>query len=145
MTLSYPIARNALEALSDPVGHERTEAAALRSAGVEVKFDTEWLRPTEDQADELAGAVQSGVMSGAIQLYEGEKGQPVLAVSYWRVVSEAEKILDQPDLSKTPGKKEDHADDLYFRHGRTRKKKKDVVDPNQMDLFGPAAKPDQAE
>ena len=33
------------------------------------------------------------------------------------------------------GCREDHADDLYFRSGLTRKKKPKPIDPNQLDLF----------
>jgi hypothetical protein len=39
--------------------------------------------------------------------------------------------------SATARDKSDHTDDLYFRRGRTKSKRRKPVDPNQLDLFGP--------
>lgn len=138
MSLTYPIASNAMDALLSPVGLERTLTAARRTAGRAVIFETEWLRPGPEREEELAAAVQTAAAHGAVQIYESEKGRPVLALKYWRILSDEELApapLPQPsqeDAAET--KKNDHTDDLYFRRGRTKKRKK-AVDPNQMDLF----------
>ena len=60
----------------------------------------------------------------------------MIAVSYWQPVVTIEAEPEpEPEPSPEPVG-EDHADDLYFRHGRTKKKKPERVDPNQLDLFG---------
>ncbi|MAT33732.1 MAG: hypothetical protein CMK06_01080 [Ponticaulis sp.] len=127
----YPIAASAMDALTAPLGHERTQAAARRVAGGDVRFETEWMRPGPERAEELQSSIQAALSIGAAQIYESEKGRPVIALKFWRVLSEAEVILSQP--VETP-KKEEHTDDLYFRRGRTKARKK-PVDPNQLDLF----------
>ena len=141
MTLIYPIAKTARAALTEPLGEARTKADAREIAGVEVVLETEWLRPDPEEADELSGSVQLAISHGAAQVYESDDGQPVIAVSYWQpvVAIEAEPEPD-PEPSPEPVG-EDHADDLYFRHGRTKKKKPERVDPNQLDLFGAPKEP----
>ncbi len=133
----YPIAASAMDALTAPLGHERTQAAARRVAEGEVRFETEWLRPGPERAEELQSSIQAALSNGSAQIYESEKGRPVIALKFWRIVSEAETILSQP--AEAP-KKEEHTDDLYFRRGRTKARKK-PIDPNQLDLFPEARKP----
>ena len=136
MTLAYPIADDAIKALTEPLGLERTEAAARRIAKGPVKFETEWLRPGPERADELASAILTAAAHGAVQVYENERGCPVVAVNYWKPVT-LEESLPPPKPTKTSGEaSSDHADDLYFRRGRTAKTRKKPVDPNQFDLFG---------
>lgn len=132
MTLVYPIADDAIKALTEPLGLERTEAAARRVAKGPVKFETEWLRPGPERADELASAIQTAAAHGAVQVYENERGRPVVAVNYWKPVSLSE-VQPEPKPKKTDS---DQTDDLYFRRGRTAKTRKKPVDPNQFDLFG---------
>ena len=137
MSLTYPVAADALEALTQPVGLERTQAAARRLAGREVIFETEWLRPGPERAEELAADIQSALSMGAAQVYENEKGRPIVALKFWRILTD-EELKPKPAPAKPEGgakAKEDHADDLYFRRGRTKKTKPKPVDPNQMDLF----------
>lgn len=142
MSLTYPIATSALEALTEPLGTARTQTAARRLADRPVSFETEWLKPEPEQAGELAGAVERAVASGAAQIYEGEAGRPVIALNYWQIQNESTTapVEPPPQPTQTPAQPEekpaDHADDLYFRHGRTKKRKPKPVDPNQMDLFG---------
>ncbi|MAK60021.1 MAG: hypothetical protein CMK09_03485 [Ponticaulis sp.] len=135
MTLAYPIANSAMQALTEPLGHERTQAAARKAAAGPVTFETEWLRPGPERQEDLQPYVQSAVAMGAAQIYETEKGRPVIALNYWRVMTEAEQVFDQPVATDPARKREDHTDNLYFRRGRTKPKKK-PVDPNQLDLFG---------
>lgn len=135
MTLAYPIAASAIDALTSPLGLERTMAAAREVAGQDVVLETEWMRPGPERAEELNSAIMAAVSCGAAQIYESEKGRPVFALNYWRLLTE-EEMAPKPDPAPDAGSKpEDHADDLYFRHGRTKKVKPKPVDPNQMDLF----------
>ena len=46
------------------------------------------------------------------------------------------KVLKPKPIAPQDDMVEDHTDDLYFKSGRTKKSRKRVVDPNQMDLFG---------
>lgn len=131
MSLTYPIAETATEALTQPHGHARTKAAAQDLAGQPVVFHTEWLRPGPERAEEWQASVQAAMNTGSVQIYESEKGRPVIAISFWRMVDESEIAPPPPK----PKPQEDHADDLYFRSGRTRKKKPKPIDPNQLDLF----------
>ena len=134
MSLSYPIANTAMDALTSPLGHERTQSAAKRHVGGPVTFETEWLRLGPERLEEIQSSVQTAVAMGAAQIYETEKGRPVIALNYWRVLTDVEKVFDRPAEIDPARKKEDHTDNLYFRRGRTKPRKKSV-DPNQLDLF----------
>lgn len=138
MSLTYPIASNAMDALLNPVGMERTLTAAKATAGRAVVFENEWIRPGPERVEELSSAVQMAAAHGAVQVYESEKGKPVIALKYWRILTDEElapKPEPEPEKPEDVGaKKKDHTDDLYFRKGRTKPRKR-VVDPNQMDLF----------
>lgn len=138
MSLTYPIAASGTDALTEPKGFARTRAAAEKAAGQGVEFQTEWLRPGPERAEEWQSAVQSALSHGAVQIYETEKGRPVIAISFWKLVEIADDPVEppvDPNEGQTAPVREDHADDLYFRTGRTRKKKPKPVDPNQLDLF----------
>ena len=144
MTLAYPIAASGTDALTEPKGLARTKAAARQIAGQPITFETEWLRPGPERAQEWQSAVQMAIGHGAVQLYESEKGRPIIAISYWKLVDETEDAAPVVPVSPPAGDASpDHADDLYFRKGRTAKKGKvKAADPNQLDLFrGPG--PDQ--
>lgn len=136
MTLTYPIAASGQDALLAPVGFARTQSAAKREAGKSVSFETEWLRPSIPQRDAWQTEVMNALSHGAAQIYETETGDPIIAISYWKPVEEAAKPVEVlPETPSTPPK-EDHADDLYFRNGRTKPKRRKPADPNQLDLFG---------
>lgn len=136
MSLAYPIAASAIEALTSPVGLERTRSAARQVAGREVILQTEWLRPGPERAEELKSAIDAAVSHGAAQIYETEKGRPVIALNYWRPMTD-EELAPKPAPVKSDKARDDHADDLYFRRGRTKKTKPKPVDPNQLDMFTP--------
>ncbi|MEL6324166.1 MAG: hypothetical protein AAFQ84_08055, partial [Pseudomonadota bacterium] len=79
-----------------------------------------------------------GVGDGFVQRYEDQAGAPVLAVTYWKL-ADGEVVRPPapvPELERTV---EDTTDDLYFKAGRTRKRRKRKIDPRQLDLFGVAA------
>lgn len=144
MSLTYPIAASAIQALTEPLGHERTQAAARRVAGGSVTFETEWIRPGPEREEELQYSLQREMGHGAAQIYESEKGRPIIALNYWRVLTEAEQVFDGPMRPDPERKRKDHTDDLYFRSGRTKPKKK-IVDPNQLDLFPSEPAPNSSD
>lgn len=123
-----------MQALTDPLGHERTQAAARRQANGPVTFETEWIRPGPERDQELAPHIQRERANGSAQIYESDKGRPIIALNYWRVLTEAEQVFAGPTRPDPERKRNDHTDDLYFRRGRTKLKKK-MVDPNQLDMF----------
>jgi hypothetical protein len=148
MPLLFPIAKNARAAL-DAEGGARTIAEARELAGGPVTLASEWLRPTQAEHEEIEGKAQAGVSRGFVQFYEDAKGQPVFAVSFWKLVSEtktkpakkgkAAKVAAESEAPPAPV--EDHTDDLYFaKKGAKAKRKKKAADPSQLDLF---AGPDQ--
>lgn len=141
MSLSYPIAETGLAALLEPKGFARTKSMAKRDVGLSVEFETEWLRPSEAEAEDWQEAIMTAASTGAVQIYEGDKGNKIVAISYWKLVEMPEPVVEAelaPPAKKT---REDHADDLYFRHGRTKISRKGEDDPNQLDLFNSAPKP----
>lgn len=148
MSHLYPLAETALEALTEGRSAVRTRAEAERRAGTAkvLKLQTDWLPAGEIDDETKARLTNAGLSQGFIQTYEDEKGDPVYAVSYWKL----DRPLDasppaapsKPEKPAKPSPKakakseDDHTDDLYFRGGRTRKRKRRVhVDPRQMDLF----------
>ncbi|MCI4644063.1 MAG: hypothetical protein MRY64_04710 [Hyphomonadaceae bacterium] len=148
MSHLYPLAQTALEALTEDRPAMRTRAEAERRAGaVEVeKLQTDWLSPDDLDAETLAGRAGAALGQGFVQTYEDEQGRPVYAVTYWKLAQPLDSAppAPPPEPAKKPAKAKpakpkgegDHTDDLYFRGGRTRKRKRRVyVDPRQMDLF----------
>lgn len=147
MSHLYPLAETAAEALSSPEPAARTRADAERLAGATevLRLETEWLTPGEDQAAEMAGEAAAVFGLGFVQTYEDETGAPVYAVTYWKLAGPI--VADAPaEPAKTPKAKaarppskktgEDDTDDLYFKGGRTRRRKrKRYVDQRQLDLF----------
>lgn len=139
MSLAYPIARNLEEATLPGVKIARTqrEAASL-SPGLAVEgLETSWLHLSEAEALTLLGAQGADGPAGHIQRYEDTSGHVVVAVSWWKLVDpkKAGKPKATPAASAAGSEKSDHTDDLYFRQGRTRPKRRKPVDPNQLDLF----------
>lgn len=155
MPLLYPIAKTARAAL-DTEGGVRTVAEARELAGSPVTMVTDWLRPKPEEREEVEAKAQQGIARGFVQLYENDKGQPVIAVSYWKPTSgvktkappkgrKAAKA-EEPAEPVAPDPAEDHTDDLYFaKKGAKAKRRKKAADPNQLDLFaGPDQQGDEA-
>jgi hypothetical protein len=152
MPLQYPIAANALEALDADTG-ARTVGEARELARRPVTLVIDWVRPLPADREAMQAKADAGVARGFVQLYEDAKGQPVIAVSYWKPDSAdgAKPRKAKPKAEKpsppAPDTAEDHTDDLYFtKPGMKAKRKPKERDPNQLDLFGPDQKgPEHAD
>lgn len=132
----YPLAADARSAISGAVHAARTRGDAERLAGdvVVEKLETEWLTLTLEEAEALLARADAVAGDGFVQRYEDEQGNPVLAITYWKVSDCAPSSAPPPPKPAEP----DHTDDLYFKAGRTRKRKsrrRRPVDPRQLDLF----------
>ena len=144
MSHAYPLASTVTDALKPGVKAARTRAdAEALAAGMKVEsLHTEWLNLTEEEAKAQMAANSGEGAHGFLQRYEDDKGAPVVAVTYWRLVDEAKakKPAKAPPPEPAPEPTEaDHTDDLYFRSGRTKpSRRKRWVDPRQMDLFAEA-------
>lgn len=137
MPLLYPIAANARDAL-DAEGGARTISEARELAQGPVALVSDWLRPLPNEREALQAKADAGVARGFVQIYEDAKGQPVIAVSYWKPgLAPPVRPKPRPQEPEAAEAADDHTDDLYFTRpdARTRRKKK-ALDPNQMDLFG---------
>ncbi|MFN4023506.1 MAG: hypothetical protein ACK4MQ_01625 [Hyphomonas sp.] len=140
MSLAYPVARTLEEAITPgaKAARSRREAAAL-STGLAVEgLETSWLHLAPDQADALFQSLGAEGAAGHIQRYEDTSGHAVVAVSWWKVVDPAAARAPavRPFEPARPSPlQEDHTDDLYFRRGRTKNRRKKPADPNQLDLF----------
>ena len=145
MSHAYPLARNVTEALDPAARGARTRSEAEKLAGgmVVESLHTEWLSVSEEEAAAKMAGTADGLTHGFLQRYEDDKGAPVLAVSYWRLVdpAKAKKAAKPKKPAPAPEPKAeetDHTDDLYFRSGRTKPgRRKRFVAPNQLDLFEP--------
>ena len=143
MPLQYPIAANALEALDADTG-ARTVGEARELAKRPVTLVIDWVRPLPAEREAMQAKADAGVARGFVQLYEDAKGQPVIAVSYWKP-DRADGVKPRKARGKAekpsppaPDPAEDHTDDLYFtKPGMKVKRKSKGRDPNQLDLFGP--------
>ena len=133
----YPLAFDARAALDGAQHSARTRADAERLAGEAAveRLETEWLSVSEDEAAAMLSRADAVAGDGFVQRYEDDEGRPVLAVSYWKV-SDAPLSKPLPPVV-APEPEPEHTDDLYFRSGRTktRKRRKRYVDPRQLDLF----------
>lgn len=142
MSHLYPLAFSAREALAGADHSARSKADADRLCAVDEHYigglETEWITLADAEISELETQVDAGVSAGFVQRYEDAKGAAVLAVTYWKITPDsAPAPAPVPEPETAP--KADHTDDLYFRAGRTKKRRKDrKPDPNQMDLFGKA-------
>jgi hypothetical protein len=142
MPLLYPIAANAREAL-DAEGGVRTIGEARELAKGPVTLVCDWLRPSPDERESVQVKADAGVARGFVQLYEDAKGQPVVAVSYWKPdrAGGAKPKKPKAKPAKPVAPAEDHTDDLYFtKPGMKAKRKPKEANPNQLDLFGPDQK-----
>lgn len=139
MSLAYPIARSLEEATLPGAKIARTqrEAASLEP-GMRIEgLETSWLHLTEAEATALLAAQGAEGPAGHIQRYEDTSGHVVVAVSWWKLVDpkQTRKAQAPPPAAEPQKEKSDHTDDLYFRRGRTKPKRRKHVDPNQLDLF----------
>lgn len=145
MSHSFPLAETAEAALGSPEPAARTRADAVRlaselDAATRVSgLETEWLNLSANASETDISRADEGVSLGFVQRYEDASGALVLAVTYWKLTTDQQAVAVEPEVTAHPDPVEDdHTDDLYFRAGRTkpRRRKSKPVDPNQMDLFG---------
>ena len=138
MSHLYPLAPSARAALSKDCAAARTRAEAKVQAGRQPLggLRSEWLTLSAEESLALSSAIERGVEAGFIQRYEDQKGNTVIALTYWAL---GQPPAEPPTSPARPGV--DHTDDLYFRNGRTRKRRRQG-DPNQLDLFDDTSTPD---
>lgn len=148
MSLAYPLARSGDDALTgvNKAARTRYDAEEVADGTPVIALETEWLNPDGADVPALLKQAESGEAKGFIQVYEDADGKPVLAVTYWKLGETAtptarktpkadpkpEPAAPRPKPEKT---EEDHTDDLYFRHARSRRSRRKASDPRQMDLF----------
>lgn len=137
---AYPLATSLEDALSPEAKAARTrgEAEEIASGAVVECLSTDWLNVTDEEAEAHLKAADSEAIAahGHLQRYEDNQGKPVLAVTWWKLVpatSTKATRKKKPTAEKPPA--EDHTDDLYFRSGRTKPRRRRYVDPRQLDLF----------
>lgn len=142
MSLSYPVARSLEDALKPdaPAARSRREAMTFAKGLAVEGLETSWLHLPDAEADALFKALGADGPAGHLQRYEDTLGHSVIAVSWWKMVDPAavtapEKRAFEPPAPPPPPVEDDHTDDLYFRRGRTKTRRKKPVDPNQLDLF----------
>ena len=101
-------------------------------------LETEWLTLEPSEMAELEPKAAAGFSAGFVQRYENAQGARVLAVTYWKIapIKDTSETLPEVQAHATDEPAEqDHTDDLYFRQGRTKPRRRKKPDPNQMDLF----------
>ncbi|MBR9834376.1 MAG: hypothetical protein GYB42_04140 [Alphaproteobacteria bacterium] len=147
MSHAYPIARTARTAITkaEHAARSRAQVEALDLKGILQGLETEWLTPASRDVARLLEQAEAGPGEGFLQHYEDAKGNTVLAVTYWKMVSRTPKLADKapddaPTTAQTAG--DDHTDDLYFRHRGSKRRKSRPADPNQLDMFEKPRKPD---
>ncbi len=140
MSHAYPLGKTARDALKSAKAAARTryEAEDLADGVAIAALETEWLTPSAKDLPKFLEQVETNPGQGFVQHYEDGSGNPVLAVTYWKLAKAAKKPKAKPKPAPPPeAETADHTDDLYFKSGRTKKsRRKQAVDPNQLDLFG---------
>jgi len=146
MSHAYPLGKTVDAALSRvaPAARTRPEAEALAAelgGGLKVVALTiDWLTVSAEAAEAMF-APSDALAHGHLQRYEDEKGNPVVAVTWWKLeaADAAPKKAAKPKVKavaeEAPAEPADHTDDLYFRRGRTKPSRRRYVDPRQLDLF----------
>lgn len=144
MSHAYPLGKTLDAALSKvaPAARTLAEAAALAAqldGHLKVKeLATDWLTVSAEAAEAMF-APSEALAHGHLQRYEDEKGNPVIAVTWWKLAApgkEKDKPAKPPPAADAkPAEPADHTDDLYFRRGRTKPSRRRYVDPRQLDLF----------
>lgn len=138
MSHAYPLGKTARDALKSAKAAARTryEAEDLADGVAIAALETEWITPAAKDLPKFLEQVETNPGQGFVQHYEDGSGNPVLAVTYWKLAKAAKKPKPKPKPAAEP-ETGDHTDDLYFKSGRTKKsRRKQLVDPNQLDLFG---------
>jgi len=137
MSLAYPIARTLEDAVAPgaKVARSMREAAALSPGFVITGLETSWLHLPEEEANALFSKLGADGAAGHLQRYEDNSGHVVIAVSWWKRVDPNAAPPDPEPRAQTPEADPDHTDDLYFRRGRTKVRRRKPADPNQLDLF----------
>ncbi len=145
MSLAYPVAASVESALSGAGDTARTRFEAETLAGDQAikGLVTDWFTPPKESREDLLAQAAKGQELGFVQQYEDRNADPVLAVTYWKLAVRPLKP-PAPDPMQPRGPETDHTDDLYFKHGRTKKRRnrRKTPDPNQMDLFSAPAQKD---
>ncbi len=140
MSHAYPLGKTARDALKNAQAAARTRYEAEELAGdvAIAALDTEWITPAAKDLNKILEQADRNPGHGFVQHYEDGSGNTVLAVTYWKLAKTAKKPKPKPRPIQAPDpNQDDHTDDLYFKSGRTKKsRRKRVIDPNQMDLFG---------
>ncbi len=135
MSHAYPLAKSAGDALKAASAGARTRRDAERLAGGETitALETEWLTPDPGEAEALLATLDPALAAGFVQRYEDASGALVLAVTYWKLAAPTPAT---PKPAPKAAAAED-TDDLYFKFGRTKKKRtrRAKTDPRQLDLF----------
>ena len=139
MSHAYPLGKTVEDALKPEASAARTlpEAEALAGGLKVAELAIDWLAMSEDAAEGMFAAAAGGA-HGHLQRYEDEHGNPVVAVTWWKLVApaaSAKKKPSKPKPVKAEAEAADHTDDLYFRRGRTKPSRRRYVDPRQLDLF----------
>ena len=149
MSHAYTIAPDAHSALnaSDIAARTRYEAeSAVQGAHID-SLATEWLTPSASEISAWLARVEESPGHGFVQQYEDADGNPVFAVTYWKVVSatgaEAKALPPEPIVERDKEAEPDDTDDLYFKTRKKRSGRKRHIDKNQLDLFG-APKTDES-
>ncbi len=138
MSHTYPLARTAQEAFSSEVVARTRRGAELRAQGVTVlSLETEWLTLDADEAEALLDQSESSIGTGFVQRYANASDSTVLAVTYWKLARGKVRAKADTDTSARPAPAAaDDTDDLYFRSGRTKpRRRRRKTDPRQLDLF----------
>ncbi|MFN3313026.1 MAG: hypothetical protein ACK46Q_06140 [Hyphomonas sp.] len=141
MSLAYPIARNLEDAVAPgaKVARSLREAAGLSPGFVVTGLETSWLHLPDEEANALFSKLGADGAAGHLQRYEDNSGHAVIAVSWWKLVDPNEARPESKPPPRQAPASADHTDDLYFRRGRTRPRRRKPADPNQLDLFGNTA------
>ncbi|MEZ5954041.1 MAG: hypothetical protein R3C13_06995 [Hyphomonas sp.] len=142
MSHAYPLGKTVEDALKPEAKAARTRAEAEAAAGglKVAELATDWLSVTEEAADAMLSAA-GAFAHGHLQRYEDDQGNPVVAVTWWKLETEAAgkrkaaKAAKAKPATPAPAEPADHTDDLYFRRGRTKPSRRRYVDPRQLDLF----------
>ncbi len=153
MSQAYPLGKTLDAALSKvaPAARTLVEAEALaKTLDGDLKvaeLSTAWLTVSAEAADAMF-APSDALAHGHLQRYEDDKGRPVVAVTWWKLVAPGEAVekpaRPAPKAKAPAAEPADHTDDLYFRRGRTKPSRRRYVDPRQLDLFRQASTDDEA-
>lgn len=144
MSHAYPLGKTLDAALSKVAPAARTLAEAEALAKTldgklfVAELATDWLTVSNEAAEAMF-APSDALAHGHLQRYEDEKGNPVVAVTWWKLAApgkaKEKPAKPAPKADKPAADAADHTDDLYFRRGRTKPSRRRYVDPRQLDLF----------